>query len=317
MSQALVSVVIPTYNRAGLIAQSIQSALAQTYRNLEIIVVDDGSTDNTKEVVAAFGPAVQYFYKTNSGPAGTRNVGIQKARGEFVAFLDSDDLWEPDKIEKQLRCFQENPRAAMVSSNFRLIDGHGRAIKDPGSEPGYQPSDFIIKDMLRVRFPFATPAFLIRKAIFEKIGVFNEKLRISEDLDLLIRIGVNYQVGYVDEVLVSVRMHDNHLMRETPRYQVWLNSVKVYRSREKEISRVVERPGRFFANFYALAGNSALLSGKRLKAFELYVQAVMLQPLAPKVYKDCVRCFLPMSYLKMRYEKGLKVNISETMKKYQ
>jgi predicted DNA helicase len=83
--------------------------------------------------------------------------------------LDSDDLWEPAKIEKQLQCFEENPQAAMVSSNFRYIDGKGRIIKDPGSEPGYQPSDFIIKDMLRVRFPFATPAFLIKKEIFAKV----------------------------------------------------------------------------------------------------------------------------------------------------
>ncbi|MBL8014066.1 MAG: glycosyltransferase, partial [Candidatus Omnitrophica bacterium] len=270
MKNPLVSVIIPTYNRSALIGESLKSALGQSYKNIEIIVVDDGSTDNTRDVVAAFAPAVEYIYKPNSGPAATRNVGIAKARGEFVAFLDSDDLWEPAKIEKQLQCFEENPQAAMVSSNFRYIDGKGRIIKDPGSEPGYQPSDFIIKDMLRVRFPFATPAFLIKKEIFAKIGTFNERLRISEDLDLLIRIGTNYQVGYVDEVLVSVRMHDSHSMRETPRYQIWLNSVTVYRSHEKLISRVVDRPQQFFANFYALAGNSALLSGKRLKAFELY-----------------------------------------------
>lgn len=316
MSQTLVSVVIPTYNRAGLIAQSIRSALAQTHRNLEIIVVDDGSTDNTKEVVASFGPSIQYFYKANSGPSPTRNLGIQKAKGEYVAFLDSDDLWEPTKIEKQLRCFEQNPQAAMVSTNYRLIDLQGRIIKDPGSKPGYIPSDFIVKDMLQIKFPFATPAFVIRKSVLEKIGAFNENLKISEDLDLLIRIGVNYQIGYVDEVLVSVRMHDNHLMRETPRYQVWLDSVHVLESHQDAIRKRLPDMNKYLANFYSRAGNSALLLGNRSKAFEIYRQAVRYQPFGLKGYKDCVRCLLPMKYLREKNERCLKGEIPKGLENY-
>lgn len=316
MSQPLVSVIIPTYNRAGLIPQSIRSAMAQTHSNLEIIVVDDGSTDNTRDVVASFGSAVQYFYKPNSGPSATRNLGIQKARGEFVAFLDSDDLWEPTKVEKQLQCFEQNPEAAMVSTNYRLIDLEGQIIKDPGSKPGYKPNAFFVKDLLEIKFPFATPAFMIRKSVLEKIGAFNENLRISEDLDLLIRIGMNYQIGYVDEVLISVRMHENHLMRETPRYQIWLDSVRVFESHADAIKKRIPDVNRYFSRFYSIAGNSALLSGQRIKALELHGRALAQAPGSLKPYKDLIRCFLPSGYLRRRYEESLKTAIPEKLRQY-
>lgn len=318
MSEPLVSIVIPTYNRASLIGQSLKSALAQTYKNCEIIVVDDGSTDNTRQVVESFGPAVRYISKDNSGPSPTRNLGIREAKGEYVAFLDSDDLWEPTKIEKQLRCFEQNPDRGMVSCNYRFIDQNNAVIKDPGAYPGYVPAPYLINDMVRLQFPFAaTSQFMFRRSIFEKIGAFKENLRISEDVDLLIRVGVKFPIGYVDEVLVSVRLHENHSMRETPRHEIWLNSVRVYQSHADEIRQIVPKPERFFANFYALAGNSALLSSKRIIALGLHWKAVCLAPTRLKGYKDCVRCFLPMGYLKSRYEKSLKIKMPEKLKKYQ
>lgn len=316
MSCPLVSVIIPTYNRAGLIARSIKSALAQTHRNLEIIVVDDGSTDNTKEVVAAFGGAIQYFYKPNSGPSPTRNLGIQKAKGKYVAFLDSDDLWEPTKIEKQLDHFQKNPGLGMVSTNYRYIDAQDRVIKDPAAQHGYTVSHSFLRDLLEIRFPFATPAFMIRKTVFDDIGLFNEQLKISEDLDFLVRLGLKYHVGYIDEVMVSVRMHENHLMRETPRYQVWLDSVNVLRSYEDDIRKRIPDARKYFAKFYSIAGNSALLGGDRAKAFELYRQAVGCQPFTLKGYKDCLRCILPMNYLKQKNELSLKDELPKGLESY-
>lgn len=317
MGDPLVSVIIPTYNRASLIGQSLKSALNQTYRNCEIIVVDDGSTDNTRQVVESFGSVIRYIYKDNSGPSVSRNVGIREAKGEYVAFLDSDDLWEPTKVAKQVDVFLKNPKAALVSCNYRFIDQINKVVKDPGSAFGYQPDDFFVKDILQIRFPFgATTAFMIKRSVFDEVGFFNENLRISEDLDLLVRIGLKFTMAYVDEVLISVRLHDNHLMRETPRYQVWLDSIRVFESHADAIKERIPDMNTYLARFYSIAGNSALLSGNRHKALGLHWQVIRHHPFSWKGYKDCLRCFLPASYLKARNDQALAGSLPKGLERY-
>src|SRR5690348_2664864 len=126
----LVSVIIPTYNRARLVGRAIQSVLAQTYRDIEVIIVDDGSVDDTRAVVQAFGPRVRYFYQENAGVTAARNLGMGNARGEFLAFLDSDDAWAPWKVESQLAALSCHAEAGLVWTDMSALDPHGRVLSD-------------------------------------------------------------------------------------------------------------------------------------------------------------------------------------------
>ena len=125
MTAPLVSVIIPTYNRAALLTEAVNSVLQQTYRNMEIIVIDDGSTDNTTEVMAGYGDRVRYTRRPNAGVNAARNLGLKQARGEFVALLDSDDLWAPFKLELQVRLMRQFTDVGFTFSNFEIF--HGRS----------------------------------------------------------------------------------------------------------------------------------------------------------------------------------------------
>jgi len=201
----LVSVIIPTYNRAALVPLAIQSALNQTHQNLEIIVIDDGSTDNTKEAVESIAEQdsrVKYLrHDTNKGVAAARNTGIMQARGEYIAFLDSDSQWMPEKIQKQLKVFHEG------SQELGLV-GSGR-INVGGKHSGKKwiPNAFgdIYKKFLRGNcYPGGPPEIVIKKQCLEKVGLFDERLLCYEDIDLYIRIAKCYHFDAVTEPLVEI-----------------------------------------------------------------------------------------------------------------
>jgi glycosyltransferase involved in cell wall biosynthesis len=319
MTVPLVSIVIPTYNREHLLIESINNALKQTYQNIEIVIIDDGSQDGTKAFMQDYqNPKVSYFYKANGGPSTARNEGIRRAKGAYIAFMDSDDLWDPYKLEAQVKFFESNLNAGMVTTNYRFIDAAGSIVKEPGKAFGYTTKNGFIHDITAINFPIATTStFMVRKYVFETVGMFNESLGISEDLDLWVRIGLKFEVGYIDEVLVSVRLHEDHLMRQTPRYQVWHQSVKVLESHRKEILKHVPQADIYFAQFFARAGNIALLGGLRTKAFYFYFNALIRRPNSLAKYKDVVRCMLPLSYLIWRYEKAMGKEIeNRTMQMY-
>ena len=204
-----VSVIIPTFNRAGYIADAIQSAQAQDHCDVEIIVADDGSTDNTAEIVAQFAPRTVYMRLPHRGqPAATRNGGLCAARGEFVAFLDSDDLFLPGKLALQLAAFSAHPEAALVYAN-------GYFFRDRPDEPlGYLldglpvPSGHIFAELLRGNFVF-TPAVLVKRACLDVVGRFDERpdFFAVEDYDLWLRIAGQFPVVYTPGNVAAVRRH--------------------------------------------------------------------------------------------------------------
>ena len=146
-----VSVIIPAYNKAELTVKTVESVLDQTYGNIEIIVVDDGSTDDTKERLTSYAGRIEYIYKENGGACAARNLGIKKARGEYLAFIDCDDIYLPRKIEKAVECFNENPRFGFVHTPVYFIDEKGRSR---GRYPRFQkvPSGWISKKLLQKNF---------------------------------------------------------------------------------------------------------------------------------------------------------------------
>jgi glycosyltransferase involved in cell wall biosynthesis len=200
-----VSVVIPAYNASRFVRRAIDSALGQTRPPDEIVVVDDGSTDDTAAIVGSCGPPVRCIRQANAGASIARNVGIAQARGEWIALLDADDEWLPPKQERQLAVLEAHPELAWCGCNKEDAGGGADApvhatpevaarIRSQGSLPFFE--------LGRMRLGLQTSGFLIRKAVFDEIGGFDPALRVCHDKDLFWRIAVRHpQFGYVPEVL--------------------------------------------------------------------------------------------------------------------
>jgi glycosyltransferase involved in cell wall biosynthesis len=211
MTAPEVSVVIPTYNYSKYIGEAIRSVYDQTLQDFEIIVVDDGSTDNTKEIVQSFGEKIRYFYQSQQGPAKARNKGIMESRGKFVAFLDSDDVWLPTKLEKQVKKFGENSGTGMVLTDNFLFDEAG-IYREYVNKKGYLLTGDVVANIL-INSGVVTPTVMVRRDVFARIGMFEEDLLIAEDDNMWIRIAVEYGVDIVDESLAKIRDHRGRTMR--------------------------------------------------------------------------------------------------------
>jgi glycosyltransferase involved in cell wall biosynthesis len=202
-SKPLVSVILPTYNRAYILKRALDSILEQTYKALEIIVVDDGSTDNTAELVKGVGdPRIVYEkHPVNKGLAAARNTGVRKASGDYISFLDSDDEFLPDNIEEHvsemLRCPDD---VGVVYAGVLRLKGKSRQIV-PG--PGVRPKEGNVRQRM-LRSNFLTATALIRKACYEKYGLYNEDLFNLEDWEFWIRLSRSYRFRYIDKILTVV-----------------------------------------------------------------------------------------------------------------
>lgn len=201
---SLVSVIVPVYNCERYLAEAIESILAQTYRPIEIIIVDDGSTDNTSSIAKAFGKEVKYFYQPNSGPPYARNRGLKMARGDIIGFLDADDLWERNTLEVQLSRLEKNPAVEIVLGKIQVI----LPCRDSADK-----TDFEV---------FADPwvalhlgSALFRKSVFEAVGVFDESLHYSDDWDWFMRareLGIPMIIH--SEVTMFHRRHEQNITNQ-------------------------------------------------------------------------------------------------------
>lgn len=207
MNNSLVSVVIPTYNRANLLPNAINSVINQTFKNWELIIVDDGSIDNTKDVISEFikkDSRVKYFYQKNSGQPSAMNLGIKNSKGNYIAFLDDDDEWLPEKLEKQINKIKSDKLIGLVFTDAIILDGKTNVNKR--SDIIKPSSGFVYKELLKTNFITAT-SVIIAKEIFEKIGLFDESFIIKitqiQDYDMWLRIAKYYKIEYISEPLVK------------------------------------------------------------------------------------------------------------------
>ena len=197
-----VTVVIPTWNRAAVVVEAIDSVLQQSYRDFEIVVCDDGSTDDTAARIAAFGPPVRYRRQAHAGhPGSPRNLGIEAARGELIAFLDDDDLWEPDKLARQVELVdREGLDLVYTNRRFRFGDGAPSAL---AVTPAPASPDRLLDVVLEGQFPTLCTA-LVRRTLLRAVEGFDETLATGEDLDLWLRLGPIARAGGRDSVRACV-----------------------------------------------------------------------------------------------------------------
>jgi glycosyltransferase involved in cell wall biosynthesis len=203
----MISVIIPAFNSEKTIARAIQSVLEQTYKDFEIIVVDDGSIDSTRNVVAEYSEKVRYIYQNNAGPAAARNTALKAAKGRWIAFLDSDDQWLAGKLEKQMRLLDANPHLKWCCTNRFQTDGIqktevGNSAKIQQALGQRQFFENYFDAANKGLCPIITTCLVIDKAMFDEFGVFNPAYIRGEDLDVWWKIAHRYPaVGFIAEPL--------------------------------------------------------------------------------------------------------------------
>jgi glycosyltransferase involved in cell wall biosynthesis len=292
----LCSVVTPAYNAEAFVGEAIASALAQTYRPLEIIVVNDGSTDATAEVLAGFGSQITVLEQENAGPSRARNRGVAAARGEVVAFLDADDLWEPTRIARCVELLDGRPDLGMIVADAFLIEGGvrtpHRVYRDRYPAPFPEPD----RQLYAVaQQNFFLSSVLVRRSLFEAAGGFDESLWRSEDYDLWMRLLLTgARAGYVDEPLGCYRVRDDGLSSNVP--AMWITHLLVLERHLPALRRhgVQVRAGIYFEiarravqrgdtlrglRFGVMGLGAADLSyARRLRAFAAVVRDALRRP---------------------------------------
>lgn len=210
----LVSVIMPVYNGADYIGRAIESVLAQDYPNFEIVIVDDGSTDNTRQVIQGYhDERIRYFRQENSGVSSARNFGIRNAAGPYIMPLDADDMMAPAFITKHLREFEKHPDADLVYSDVLLIDEGGNPIRVI-KEPEYRDRTHLIRDLFRAGHPIVPFRLGIRRSVFDTIGFYDETLLVGEDYDMMRRfVKAGLKARHLGEALHLRRMQPNSLTR--------------------------------------------------------------------------------------------------------
>ncbi len=199
-----ISVVIPTYNRYEVLKRAINSVLAQTYVAKEIIVIDDGSNDETLKIKEEF-PNIKYFYQDNSGVSSARNLGITKSTCEWIAFLDSDDIWSTDKLNSHVEFHKHNKNILMSYTDERWVR-NGVEVNIPKKYKKY--GGHIFKNCLS-HCIIAPSATLIHKNLLDKVGLFDEKLEVCEDYDLWLRVAIEHEIGFIDKKYITKHGGDN------------------------------------------------------------------------------------------------------------
>lgn len=231
-----VSVLVPTYNRAQYLGEAVQSALQQTYQDLEVIVVDDGSTDHTAEIIRAItDPRLRYTFQENRGVASALNTAARLAQGEYVAMLGSDDRWNPELLATLTPRLEEEPTLGVVYARAQGMDANGQPLPQllgaPQKFPGQPLPSLLYGDCV------CAIAAVIRRTCLEQVGGFDESLHANEDWDLWIRLAEHTRFAYVPLVLAQYRMHADSLTSgHAERYE------KVLLDRLRLIERYYARP---------------------------------------------------------------------------
>ncbi|MDR1236179.1 MAG: glycosyltransferase [Holosporaceae bacterium] len=205
-----VSIIIPVYNGSDYIREAVDSALAQTYKNIEIIVVNDGSSDDTEEIALSYGNKIRYFSKKNGGVASALNVGIKNMKGEYFSWLSHDDVYLPNKIEKQIEELKNSDADTVLFGNWIAIDAEGNELTKTFYEnKHYNPLFCVLFGLIH------GCTLLIPKKCFDECGLFDESLRFTQDYDLWFRMFPKFQIKCIEDYLTKVRIHPKQGTRST------------------------------------------------------------------------------------------------------
>lgn len=224
----VVSVIIPVYNGERFLREAVQSVLDQQYEPVEIVIVDDGSTDGTEAVARSLPETVRYLRQTNQGPAAARNRGIEHAQGSVIAFADADDLWPANKLALQLPYLLRDPKIEIVLGRIQQVrwseSGAGQTVAEEFAEPAFSVN---------------LGSALVRKSVFERVGLFDETMRYSEDVDWFMRAReAGAEIVTLDAVTLLYRQHDENMTRGKS-----TSELNVLKALKRSLDRRRERSG--------------------------------------------------------------------------
>ncbi|MCO7175207.1 glycosyltransferase family 2 protein [Sporolactobacillus kofuensis] len=241
-----ISIIIPTYNREAFIAEAIDRVLAQEYKNFELIIVDDGSTDHTKEIVHQYGGKVRYLYQPNLGPSASRNLGIQHAKGKYIAFCDSDDLFLPQKLAKQMDYIRKHPNTPFLYTWYYQTHQQNKSVQIR------KPSNCENREHLQYclftrKFTIRTSTVLVKKSCFNKAGLFNQKFSYSQDWDMWLRFAAYYPGACLEEPLSEYRLHTENRSSHGIRIyhpEIRASILKLYQWDDEHLALLEKKYGR-------------------------------------------------------------------------
>lgn len=273
-----VSVILPTYNRIYYLMDAIQSVLIQEYEDFELIIVDDGSTDGTTEAVQKLKDnRIHYYYQENSGRSSARNVGLEKATGDYIAFIDSDDIWLPNKLRQQVEILDNSQEKIGVIHGgviFFKEKKQKKLVEKTWKSYNYR-SDSSVFDLLTWKLPMPIDCLLIRKKCFEIVGNFNEELDIHEDIELFVRILNKYEMKQTRSYVALCRNHQKNT-RSLPSNVIAMNIIKfidiLFNSENTQIlpSKVLIKKDYIYAFHYSIIANQCSFKGDKELSLKYY-----------------------------------------------
>lgn len=294
----LVSVVIPAYNASSFIAETLESVFAEDFKDFEIIIVDDGSIDKTAEVVARFGKRIRYIYKANGGQGSARNLGIRAARGEYIAFLDADDLWTKEKLSLQIGMLQKSDLAWVYSDAYAFDAQNGKILFRLGQLTRQRQGNVLINLFLDDFVPTST--VIVRRWVFDIVGFFNETqlFKNRDDWDMWLRLAALYPVGLVPEPLVYYRFHATSMThREDPTISLHGHLAVIQAAVAREPERLRSLKKRVVAKCYLGIGREFVRNSKMKQARRLFFEALKSFPFDINVYLYWLASHAPISVL--------------------
>ena len=285
-----VSVVITCYNYGEFLNSSIQSVLEQTFQDFEIVVVDDGSTDNTPEIISQYTglPNFRYIRQHNRGQANAKNRGISMARGRYLAFLDADDKWKASKLEKQMPLFSKDA-VGVVFSLFDYMDARGRQLDKTRTGEYLLPRRGMVTEYLFLDnfVPFSTS--MVRRECFRKLGVFDESLTMAIDWDLWLRLSTQYEFDYCDQSLVFYRKgHSGQMSKKTEERSRCI--MLIMEKFQNQFPGMLSRNTIKKAYYYKYCTRGYYFSTRDpLKAAGHYINAIKTDPLSMRAYFNLMK----------------------------
>lgn len=290
------TVVITCFNYGHFLENCLRSVLEQTYKDFEIIVVDDGSTDNTPQVMGWFStlPNLRYVRQENAGQARAKNRGIESARGEFIAFLDADDCWCSEKLEKQMACFKK-PEVGVVYCKAKYLNENNDEIYFERKSQYLQPQKGQVTQWLILDNFVEFSSSIVRKECFEKFGGFDETLKMGIDWDLWLRISTGYEFDYVDERLFYYRMGHSGQMSKNAEVRMECSD-RIMESFLKNFPEAVSSKIIKKAYYYTFCNRGNFFrSIHKKKSYRFFLEAVRTMPFEVDAYKGIAKNLLGLS----------------------
>jgi glycosyltransferase involved in cell wall biosynthesis len=298
----LVSVIIPVFNGERYLAAALDSVLAQTYPNLEILVVDDGSSDRSVAIARGYGDRVQVFTRPNGGPAAARNSGLAHAKGAYVSFLDSDDLWLPEKTAKQVACLEAHPEWGVCYGKWDVMEG-GDGVDPAKWTPAGFPEGWIFESLLLHQGFMSINTVMVRRTCFEEVGTFNESLQTAEDTNMFLRLARHFQFGFLPESLARYRINEAGITKQSDVKRGTFSSLdhiaSLYPELDPARSALMRRA---YSIRYVMRATGALNREEGPEARRNALQAIRYEPLRWKPWLIIAFSWVPGSVVRFLRE---------------